>query len=104
VSKPFDWSLFYHLPLLLIVISLVYTATRHDRWDRLLWEAVGWVVRMGGFLAGLGGLLYLFSSYPRYAPYLGAVLGVCLAVYYLITSPWFRKKRPDATGPAAAGK
>lgn len=100
----FDFSIFVHLPLLLVAVSLVYTATRHDRWDRILREAVGWVFRMGGFLGTLGLLLYVFSTYPRYAPYLAAAVGVGMAVYYLVTSPWFRKKRPDLPAPAGSGK
>jgi hypothetical protein len=102
MRQPFDWSIFYHLPLLLIVVSLVYCATRHDRWDRILTEAVGWVVRMGGFLAGLGALLYTLSTYPKLAPYAGGAIGVVMVVYYLISSPWFRKavKPLPAAAPA----
>lgn len=97
----FDWSIFYHLPLLLVTVSLVYSATRHDRWDRILWEAFGWVVRMGGFLGGLGLLLWSLSTYPRLAPYVGAAVGAVMLVYYLMSSPWFRKAGPPEAAPAA---
>jgi hypothetical protein len=100
VNKPFDWSIFYHLPLLLIAVSLVYTATRHDRWDRILREAAGWVIRMSGFLGGLGLVLYTLSTYPRMAPYAGVAFGIVMLIYYLITSPWFLKRRPSSNSPA----
>ena len=29
-------SIYWHLPVLLVAFSLVYSATRHDRWDRIL--------------------------------------------------------------------
>jgi hypothetical protein len=31
---PFAASIYWDLPVLLVVVSLVYSATRHDRWDR----------------------------------------------------------------------
>jgi choline-glycine betaine transporter len=39
-----------HLPVLIIVISLVYGATRFDDWPHILREARRWVVRLTGFL------------------------------------------------------
>ncbi len=42
--------LYYHLPLMLLVISLVYSATRHEDWDEILVEAFRWGIRMFGFM------------------------------------------------------
>ena len=36
-------SIYWDFPILLVVVSLVYSATRHDRWDRILKEAVRWI-------------------------------------------------------------
>jgi uncharacterized membrane protein YebE (DUF533 family) len=102
VIKPFDWEIYYHLPFLLIVVSLVYSATRHDRWDRILKEAAGWVFRMGGFLAGLGVVLYTLSSYQKAAPYIGGLIAVGMVVYYTVSSPWYRKWREKKAKAAAA--
>lgn len=106
MNAQFDWTVYAHLPFLLVAVSLVYSATRHDRWDRLLWEAVGWIFRMGGFLLGLGAVLYVLSTYPKYGPYFGVLLGIGMLVYYLVSSPWFLKKKPPppagATAPAPA--
>jgi hypothetical protein len=59
----FAASIYWDLPVLLVVVSLVYSATRHDRWDRILKEAVGWGVRIAGFLALIGVVLYALSTW-----------------------------------------
>lgn len=56
------WSIYWEMPILLVVFSLVYSATRHDRWDRILREALGWGLRVGGFLLGVAVVLYVMSS------------------------------------------
>jgi hypothetical protein len=35
---------------MLLVISLVYSATRHEQWDEILGEAFRWGIRMFGFM------------------------------------------------------
>jgi hypothetical protein len=59
----FAVSIYWDLPVLLVVVSLVYSATRHDRWDRILKEAVGWGVRIAGFLGLIGVTLYALSTW-----------------------------------------
>jgi hypothetical protein len=56
-------SIYWDLPVLLVVVSLVYSATRHDRWDRILKEALGWGLRIVGFLALIGVSLYALSTW-----------------------------------------
>lgn len=56
-------SIYWDLPLLLVVVSLVYAATRHDRWDKILREGFGWGARIALFLTGIGVVLYLLSTY-----------------------------------------
>ena len=56
-------SIYWDLPVLLVVVSLVYAATRHDRWDKIVREAFGWGTRIALFLAGIGLVLYLLSTY-----------------------------------------
>ncbi len=46
----FATSIYWHLPLMLLVISLVYSATRHEQWDEILGEAFRWGIRMFGFM------------------------------------------------------
>lgn len=59
----FAASIYWDLPVLLIVVSLVYSATRHDRWDRILKEALSWGFRIASFLALIGVALYIASTW-----------------------------------------
>lgn len=59
----FAVSIYWDLPVLLVVVSLVYSATRHDRWDRIFREALRWGTQIAGFLAMVGVGLYLLSTY-----------------------------------------
>ena len=47
-------SIYYHLPLLIVLISLVYSGTRYETWPSILLEALRWGLRMTGFLFGIG--------------------------------------------------
>jgi hypothetical protein len=59
----FAESLYWHFPILLVTVSLVYAATRHDRWDRIRTEAFFWGLRIAGFLFTLGFVLFALSSW-----------------------------------------
>ena len=56
---PFYW----HLPLLIVVVSLVYSATRFERWSNILAESLRWAMRMCVFLVGIGLVLYLLQFF-----------------------------------------
>jgi hypothetical protein len=56
-------SIYWDLPVLLVVVSLVYAATRHDRWEKIFHEAAGWGIRITLFLIAIGLVLYLLSTY-----------------------------------------
>jgi len=49
----------FDLPLLILCVSLVYSATRFDDWGPILRETVRWIGRLVGFLGGIGVVLYL---------------------------------------------
>jgi hypothetical protein len=55
--------LFWHLPILIVVISLVYSGTRFDPWGAILAESCRWVLRMTAFLGGIGVFLYLLATF-----------------------------------------
>ncbi|MCU0703247.1 MAG: hypothetical protein MUF18_04570 [Fimbriiglobus sp.] len=82
-----------HLPVLLVAVSLVYSATRHDRWDLILKDALGWGGRMALFLVSLGGLLFVLSSHPDWWPVVMVPVVVGMMVYYAWNSPWYRRLR-----------
>ena len=56
-SIPYYW----HLPILIVVISLVYSATRFERWPNILMESLRWGARMGVFLVGIAFVLYVLQ-------------------------------------------
>jgi hypothetical protein len=62
-NLPFAVSIYFDLPILLIVISLVYSATRYERLPMILHEAGRWGVRMALFLGAIGLVLFLLSTY-----------------------------------------
>ena len=57
----FATAIYLHLPLMLLVISLVYSATRHEQWDEILIEAFRWGIRMFGFMLIVAVVLYVVS-------------------------------------------
>jgi hypothetical protein len=59
----FAASIYWHLPILVILISLVYAATRFDEWDRILHYA--WRVAVFYILVFMGSVfvvLWFLSS------------------------------------------
>lgn len=61
----FAFNIFYliHLPILIVVVSLVYSATRFDQWGAIFREAVRWGLRLVGFLAAVAGVLYIVNLF-----------------------------------------
>ncbi len=53
-----SFSIYWQLPILIIVISLVYSATRYDSWGAILREAVRWGRNMVFFLGAIALVLY----------------------------------------------
>jgi hypothetical protein len=54
---PFYWQ----LPIVIVIISLVYSATRFEQWTAILQEAFRWGLRMATFLASIAVVLYILS-------------------------------------------
>lgn len=69
-------SLYVELPLLIVLISLVYSATRFDQWDAILRETFRWVLRMMLFLVGIV-LILCGISLEETAMTLRVILAVC---------------------------
>ena len=53
---------YVHVPVLLILISLVYSATRFDQWNLILREAVRWGLRLLLFLVVIVVVLYVLAT------------------------------------------
>jgi hypothetical protein len=55
-------SIYWHLPILIVVVSIVYSATRYDAWPMIFHEAFRWGLRMTAFLIFIGFALFALSS------------------------------------------
>ena len=102
MSPLFAASVYWDLPVLLVVFSLVYSATRHDRWDRILQEALGWGFRIGSFLVTVGVVLYVASSYPDRWKQLAVAFGVLAVAYFAVQ--WVRGRQAARKEKEAAKK
>ena len=47
------------LPLLVVLTSLVYSATRHEKWSSIGYEAVRWGLRLGLFMLAIVAVLFV---------------------------------------------
>ncbi len=61
-------SIYWHLPFMLLIISLVYSATRFEDWDAILFETVRWGGRMLLFMLGIAVVLFVVSWWITPAP------------------------------------
>jgi hypothetical protein len=50
---------FQDLPLLILLVSLVYSATRYEKWSNILLEAGRWILQLLVFLGGIAAALYV---------------------------------------------
>ncbi len=56
-------ALYYlHVPVLIVLISLVYSGTRFDQWNLILREALRWGRNLLGFLLVIVVVLYVIST------------------------------------------
>jgi hypothetical protein len=58
-----NWPYYVHLPILIVVISLVYSATRFEHWGAIVHEAFRWGLRMGAFLCAIAVVLFVLSLF-----------------------------------------
>ncbi len=59
----FKDNIYLHLPILIVVISLVYSATRYERWGNIFREALRWGLRMTAFLVLIGVIQFVVSCF-----------------------------------------
>jgi hypothetical protein len=52
-----------HLPILIVIVSLVYSATRYDQWVLIVKEALRWGLRLTGFLAAVAAVLWVLNKF-----------------------------------------
>ena len=56
-------AFYWHLPIVIVLISLVYSATRCEPWPAILIETGRWIVRMTVFLSSVAIILYLVAIF-----------------------------------------
>ena len=56
-------NIYWHLPILIVVISLVQGATRFESWRSIFVEAFRWGLRMGAFLCAIAVVLFVLSLF-----------------------------------------
>ncbi len=54
-------SFYWQLPIVIVLISLVYSATRYDDWSSIFLEAWRWGLRMAVFLVGIAAVLLVLA-------------------------------------------
>ena len=82
-------SIYWDLPILIVVVSLVYSATRFDEWPAIIREAVRWGRRMTIFLVSIGAGLFFVSWWSNSGTGIWTlVLGIGGEALVLLV--WFR--------------
>jgi hypothetical protein len=89
-------AFFIDLPLLILLVSLVYSATRYEAWPDIAVEALRWIFRLLSFLVLIGLGLYVV---PLLSVFMLVVVGVASAALALLVSLGvFMWRRPTAVG------
>jgi hypothetical protein len=55
--------MYWQLPILIVIISVVYSATKYDEWPAILHETFRWGIRMAGFLLAIAVVLYVLATF-----------------------------------------
>jgi hypothetical protein len=59
-------SIYWHLPILVVLVSLVYSATRFDDWRRIVHHAVRGGIYVVVFMGSVFVVLFVLSSvFPK---------------------------------------
>ena len=83
-------SIYWDLPIFIVVVSIVYSATKFERWDMILREAFRWARNMALFLATIAAVLFVFASPGMLIAW--AFLAVILAIDTgLYAYSWMKK-------------
>jgi hypothetical protein len=98
-------SIYWDLPILVVVVSLVYSATRFDGWYDIVKEAFRWGSRMTAFLGGIGLVLYLLGWWVDSGAAVWVLaLGAGVAVAIFIASYVISRRGDPSPQPADHGR
>ena len=89
-------SIHWYLPPLILAISLVYAATRYERWPNIAWRTWAFIRYIVGFLGvaylAIWGLLEA-KDHPWWRENWLIVVLVTFAVWQVVTRVWHRKAK-----------
>jgi hypothetical protein len=63
MTAPLAESVYWHFPILIVTVSMIYSATRYEAWGDIFKEALFWGGRMTLFLVSIGVVLFIISTY-----------------------------------------
>lgn len=97
LPPPSTLSIYWDLPIMIVIVSLVYSATRYDDWPSILHEALTWGLRMVLFLGGIGLALYFVGWWidSRTSWWVLALAGVGAALF--LFAGFFRPSKKKTT-------
>jgi hypothetical protein len=75
----------FDLPLLVVLVSLVYSATRYDEWRPILIEAFRWGRNLVGFLVSVAAVLYALTVGGLLGGLILGGLAVVFLVFFLLS-------------------
>jgi hypothetical protein len=103
--SPPTYSIYWDLPILVVVVSLVYSATRYEGWHAIVTEAARWGGRMTLFLGGIGLVLYLLGWWVDSGAAVWVLaLGVAVAIVGFIATYVIPKRGNPMPQPADHGR
>jgi hypothetical protein len=88
-----DHSIYWHLPPLVLAVSFVYAATRHEDWPKIFWRTLYWVQYIVSFLLMAGVAIEAMGYFGRDSWKPAAVL---LAVWALVKVYRFANRSKSA--------
>ena len=95
---PFYWQ----LPAVIALISLVYSATRHDDWGAIFSEAWRWGLRMAAFRVGIAVVLLVLALWGWGLRLLAFVVGIAAVLLVLTLWSWGQRLAASLVGIVAA--
>jgi hypothetical protein len=81
----------FDLPLLIVLISLVYSATRYEKWGSILRESVRWAARLTAFLGAIGVVLFLISLGAFWTLLVLLIVGLVIWILFVLAGAMPRR-------------
>jgi hypothetical protein len=94
-------TFYWQLPIVIVLISLVYSATRYDDWGSIFLEAWRWGLRMAVFLVGIAAVLLVSAVLGWGAPLAALLVAIAGVLVVLALWGWGLRRTALLVGVAA---